>query len=97
MEAQNPWWYGELDKKYEEWKSYPVKWIPPIISSFNFKPFSLNFLVGPRQVGKTTALKIYIHNVLLPHNNPKSIFYFSCEELTDFKELGELIINHSYI
>ena len=94
MEDQNPWWYGEKDRKYEEWEESPVRWIPPIIEEFDFKPFSLNFLVGPRQVGKTTALKIYIHKFLLPKSNPKSIFYFSCEELTDFKELGEVLDNY---
>jgi len=93
MEEQNPWWYGEKDRKYEEWEESPVKWIPPILKSFAFQPFSLNFLVGPRQVGKTTALKIYIHKFLLK-NNPKSIFYYSCEELTDFRELGEILDNY---
>lgn len=28
---------------------------------------------------------------LLPKRNPKSVFYFSCEELTSFRELGEVI------
>jgi predicted AAA+ superfamily ATPase len=94
MENQNPWWYGEEDKKYEEWKTSEFKWIPPIINSLNFEPFSLNFIVGPRQVGKTTALKIFINQNLLPKVNPKSIFYFSCDELTDFKELGEILDNY---
>ena len=91
MESQNPWWYGEMDRGYEEWKRKEVKWIPPILQKFNFEPFSLNFLVGPRQVGKTTALKIYIHEVLLRNLSPKSIFYLSCEEVLDFRELGEII------
>ncbi|MEM3786121.1 MAG: ATP-binding protein [Nitrososphaeria archaeon] len=94
MESQNPWWYGETDKRYEEWKGKEMKWVPSIIEKFNFEPFSLNFLVGPRQVGKTTALKIWIAEKLLPRLNPKSIFYFSCEELTSFKELGEVIDNY---
>lgn len=93
MEDQNPWWYGEPDREFEEWKSKPLKWIPPIIKEFNFKPFSLNFIVGPRQVGKTTTLKIYIHE-LLESTNPKSIFYLSCEEVTNFRELGEIIDNY---
>lgn len=94
MESQNPWWYGEIDRTYEEWSKKKVKWIPPIIEQFKLEPFSLNFLVGPRQVGKTTALKIWIHEKLLPKVNKKSIFYFSCEELTNFKELGEVLDNY---
>ncbi|MEM3570205.1 MAG: ATP-binding protein [Thermoproteota archaeon] len=94
MESQNPWWYRESDKTYEEWVRKEVKWIPPVIEQFSFEPFSLNFLVGPRQVGKTTALKIWISRVLLPNVDPKSVFYFSCEELTSFRELGEVLDNY---
>jgi len=94
MESQNPWWYGETDITYEEWRGKKVKWFPPVIDQFEFQPFSLNFLVGPRQVGKTTALKIWINERLLPRLNPKSVFYFSCEELTSFKELGEVLDNY---
>ncbi|MBO3840568.1 MAG: ATP-binding protein, partial [Candidatus Brockarchaeota archaeon] len=86
MESQNPWWYHEVDRTYEEWRNKEVKWVPPIIDEFLFEPFSLSFLVGPRQVGKTTALKIWISERLLPRVDPKSVFYLSCEELTDFKE-----------
>lgn len=94
MESQNPWWYNENDKTYEEWRKKEVKWVPPVIEQLDFDPFSLNFIVGPRQVGKTTALKIWICMRLLPKLNPKSVFYFSCEELTDFKELGEVLDNY---
>ncbi|MGB9728039.1 MAG: hypothetical protein ACPLZF_06475 [Nitrososphaeria archaeon] len=71
MESQNPWWYGETDRRYEEWKCKEIKWVPPIIEEFAFEPYSLNFLVGPRQVGKTTALKIWIMEKLLPKQDPK--------------------------
>ena len=94
MESQNPWWYRESDRTYEEWVRKQVRWVPPVIEQFSFEPFSLNFLVGPRQVGKTTALKIWINKVLLPNVDPRAVFYFSCEELTDFRELGEVLDNY---
>lgn len=94
MESQNPWWYREVDKIYEDWGKKEIKWIPPILEEFDFKPFSLNFLVGPRQVGKTTTLKIWINKYLLKSFDPKAIFYFSCEEIIDFKELGEILDNY---
>lgn len=50
----------------------------------------LYFLVGPRQVGKTTALKIFIYEQLKVRD-PKSIFYYSCDELSDCRELGEVL------
>lgn len=93
MEEQNPWWKNEEDEAYKTWEKSKVKWIPNIIKTISFKPFSLHFLVGARQVGKTTALKILIHN-LLKRVNPKSIFYYSCDELLDYKELGEILDNY---
>ncbi len=93
MEDQNPWWVGEEDYAYTVWKESPVRWVPDVVDRLSMEPFSLNFLYGPRQVGKTTAVKILIHN-LLERENPKSIFYYSCDELTDFHELGEVIDNY---
>ncbi len=91
MEWYNPWWFGEADEGYEEWKSSVVKWIPPVLDGLELKPFALHFLVGPRQVGKTTALKILIHRALERGWSPWSIFYYSCDELSDYRELGEVI------
>ena len=93
MEEQNPWWTGEEDPTYERWKRYKVKWVPNVIERMSFQPFSLHFLVGPRQVGKTTALKICIQN-LINRRDPKSLFYYSCDELSDYRELGEVLDNY---
>ncbi len=93
METYNPWWIGEPDPFYEEWLHGKIKWIPKIIEKLSLKPYSLNFLVGPRQVGKTTALKILIHQ-LLAKRKPRSIFYYSCDELSDYEDLGEILDNY---
>lgn len=93
MEKQNPWWINETDEVYEKWKLSQTKWIPRFIKQISLEPFSLNFVVGPRQVGKTTAMKILIHE-LLEQKDPKSIFYYSCDELIDHRELGEVIDNY---
>jgi len=93
MEEHNPWWIGEEDYVYLEWKRSKVKWYPNIINLFSLKPYSLHFIVGPRQVGKTTAIKIFIHK-LIQERNPKSIFYYSCDEIADYKELGEILDNY---
>jgi predicted AAA+ superfamily ATPase len=90
MERYNPWWVGEEDTTYLRWKSYRVKWIPDVVERITFNPFSLHFLVGPRQVGKTTALKLCVQR-LLKERNPRSIFYFPCDELSDYRELGEVL------
>jgi len=93
MEDQNPWWFNEEDETYQEWKNSEIKWIPKVIEKIDLKPFSLHFLVGPRQIGKTTLLKILIHR-LIQKQNPKSVFYFSCDEILDYKELGEVLDNY---
>lgn len=95
---QNRWWKGaeaiERDYDIERWKNKKVRWIPKIVNKISIKPFALHILLGPRQAGKTTALKLLIRK-LLDNTDPKSIFFFNCEELADHKELAEVI--ESYI
>ena len=91
MDEQNPWWTGERDEVYEEWQASEVRWVPEVVRRIEVQPFSLHFLVGARQVGKTTALKIFIHTLLGRGYNPRSIFYYSCDEIVDHRELGEVI------
>jgi len=93
MEGYNPWWYGERDVFFDEWLRLKVRWVPKVLDKFSFIPFSLHFFIGPRQVGKTTALRILI-NRLLKCRDPRSIFYFSCDEVVDFRELGEVLDNY---
>lgn len=93
MERYNPWWLNEPDIIFELWKSAKINWIPEIVDKITLKPFSLHFLSGPRQVGKTTAIKILIQK-LIKERPAKSVFYYSCDELTDFKELGEVLDNY---
>jgi predicted AAA+ superfamily ATPase len=94
MERYNPWWTDEPDFVFERWKKAPIRWVPQIAKEMTFKPFSLHFLSGPRQVGKTTAIKLII-NELAKKRNRKSIFYYSCDELTDHRELGEVLDNYT--
>lgn len=93
MERYNPWWMNEPDTLYEEWKTGEINWIPEVVNDIKLRPFSLHFLTGPRQVGKTTAIKILIQQ--LARKRPaKSLFYYSCDELTDHGELGEVLDNY---
>jgi predicted AAA+ superfamily ATPase len=78
MERFNPWWVNEEDPAYTAWKNSGVKWVPKELQKISLRPFSLNFLVGPRQVGKTTLLRILIHK-LASGSNGKGVFYYSCD------------------
>jgi predicted AAA+ superfamily ATPase len=46
------------------------------------KPFSLNFVYGARQVGKTTGLKLLIRDLIRSgKTDPKSVFYIDLDYL----------------
>lgn len=99
MEDQNPWWRGrdrfDEDEDYRRWREGEVRWIPSLLERIELRPFALHIISGPRQVGKTTLLKLLIKNLLEKVENPKAIFYFRCDKLADFKEMDEVI--RSYI
>jgi len=91
---KNLWWKGkeyiEKDPDYIKWKKKKIRWIPRFVEEIDIKPFALHFLFGPRQVGKTTALKLLVKK-LLNNRDEKSIFYFRCDSIKDYKELAELL------
>jgi len=91
MEEQNPWWNKEPDPAIVRWKASKLRWIPRVINDMDLKPFSLHFLFGPRQVGKTTALKLLIERELNRGRDPRSVFYQTCDLLTDHLELNEVL------
>jgi len=95
LTKQNPWWIRrnaiEEDEDIKKWKSGKRRWVPEILEKIELRPFSLHFIFGPRQVGKTTLLKLLIMKLLKEGIDEKRIFYFRCDKLSDFKELDEVI------
>lgn len=87
----NPWWQGEPDLFFQDWKNKSIRWVPKLLKEIAFSSFGLNFITGPRQVGKSTAVKIYIHRLLEKQVDPYAIFYCPCDELIDHMELGEIL------
>ncbi|WP_243666226.1 hypothetical protein [Vulcanisaeta sp. JCM 16159] len=68
LEEFNPWWRGreyiDEDPDIIKWHNARVKWMPKEVNAVSLKPFSLNFIYGPRQVGKTAMIKLIIKNLL---------------------------------
>ncbi|MEW6063516.1 MAG: ATP-binding protein [Nanoarchaeota archaeon] len=91
---QNVWWKGKeeisKDITLRRLEEKSVFWNPKLKEKISLRPFSLNILIGPRQAGKTTAIKLLIKDLLHDYE-PKQIFYFSCDELTGQNEVVELI------
>jgi len=94
IEDFNPWWrgrkYAEEDPDIVKWREMPVRSVPAEIKEISLEPFSLNFLYGPRQVGKTTLVKLLVLR-LLERVEPEAVFYFSCDPLSDYEELLEVL------
>jgi len=88
---QNLWWtterWQEEDPDLKKW-SAGVRWIPTILEKIELKPPAVHFLLGPRQVGKTTTLKLLISRL---QAKPKSVFYYRCDRLADFRELDRVL------
>ena len=93
--AQNPWWMGKeqinKDKHIKEFSNKKYQWYPDILDKIKLIPGNIHTLRGPRQVGKTTLVKLIINSLLDKNIQPKSIFYATCDALTDRYELLELI------
>ncbi|RLE44066.1 ATP-binding protein [Candidatus Woesearchaeota archaeon] len=91
----NPWWeertWEKKDKHLREFEYMPIKWIPKWISKLSMKPFSLNFIIGPRRVGKTTGIKLLLRE-LMKSANPFQILYLDLELITDLKELRDAFL-----
>lgn len=95
LSSQNPWWENpaniETDPKIVEFEKSKIKWVPQIIKEIiSSKAYSLFVIRGPRQVGKTTAIKLMIRE-LLKIQKPPGLFFFDCETLYRAKELEEVM------
>jgi hypothetical protein len=91
----NPWWKGKEhireDKNIREFEEKQFKWEPELLKKIELKPNNVCTLRGPRQVGKTTLVKLLIKKLLDENKNEKSIFFWNCDELIDFRELAAVL------
>ncbi|OIO26299.1 hypothetical protein AUJ14_02175 [Candidatus Micrarchaeota archaeon CG1_02_55_22] len=91
---QNPWWESstaiEQDPKIREFEAAPVKWLPRMRKYLDLQKDVLYSLRGPRQVGKTTFVKLLIRDEL-KKRNPVDIFYYTCDLINGPVELKSII------
>ncbi|MCD6524875.1 MAG: ATP-binding protein [Thermococcus sp.] len=91
LEVQNPWWIGEPDRDWGLFEKLTYRIRPKWLDGLSLEPFSLNFVVGPRRVGKTMGIKLLIRELLKKVHTPYAVFYFSCDVLEGYKELLEVL------
>lgn len=94
LSKQNPWWENPAaiaaDPKIRDFEAAPLKWRPRIRKYMNLQKDVLYSLRGPRQVGKTTFVKLVIRDELKTRK-PSDIFYYTCDLVTSAVELKEII------
>src|SRR6266542_1707507 len=89
---QNRWWSDpsaiELDHQLARARGARVRWRPP--AAFRFDQDALYTLRGPRQVGKSTAVKYEIERLLSSGWPAGSILYLDAE-LAGLREAADLV------
>ncbi|MBU3957634.1 MAG: ATP-binding protein [Nanoarchaeota archaeon] len=84
----NPWWRdkGEIEKDEKVLDYYRRKHKLKIgIEDKNL------LIVGPRQVGKTTSIKLKILDLIKSGTNPKNILFFSCELISKKEDIVSML------
>lgn len=89
---QNPWWKNPdaiLDdpKVKEATTKKPAK-------TYTYSKLQNTVLLGPRQVGKTTYLKLLVKHLLEKGVDSRCILYFSCETLDKAGDIIDLLVTY---
>ena len=79
--TQNPWWENpeniETDQSITNYEESQIKWTPRIRHYIKLDDELIYTLRGPRQVGKTTLIKLMIRDLLRKGVNQRRIFYYT--------------------
>ncbi len=96
LTLQNPWWQRQEaiaeDSKIREYQESPLKYEPSQVFEFPLEDGDVNLLFGPRQTGKSTALKLFIQKLLKSGVPAQHIFYFSCDALGARHDLIDVVL-----
>ena len=93
---QNPWWRDKSlishDPKLRELERRSLRFRPEILDEFSLDQPGIYTLRGPRQIGKTTALKLLIRELLRqPDIAREQVMYYSCDNIDTRQELAALL------
>lgn len=93
--GQNPWWRNpeaiESDRYIVQFEDSSVKWNPRIRYFFELNSDVVYTLRGPRQVGKTTLVKLLIRDLIRRGVRSRNVFYWTCDLLEGPKALVDLL------
>lgn len=95
--AQNPWWtnrgWTAEDRQLTLLERSPVRLPTQIVDEIDLERAGIHVLRGPRQVGKTTDLKLLVRRALAEGRDARSIVYLTLDLLEGqpHAELAETI------
>ena len=95
----NPWWEDpeniKIDRHIVLFEEKKYKYHPEkILNQIKIDQAGIYTLRGPRQIGKTSALKLLIRALLASDVDPKRIVYLPCDNMKDRFELTDIIMRY---
>ena len=97
LAIQNPWWQNskaiEQDSKIKEFQRATVQYSPTQILGLDLKPGAINIVFGPRQTGKSAAIKLRLQTLLREGIQPEHILYFNCDALETRQDVIDVVIS----
>ena len=98
LRLMNPWWdeeeWWKKDWQLRIWSKGKYRWIPLWIRKIPLEPFSLTFVTGPRQVGKTTGLKLLIKEIIGRGWEPIQITYVNVEIFSNVERFSDFLLGY---
>lgn len=97
LREANPWWKSKekigQDRQFAEWSASRIKLDPRLRHKIKFNdPNDIIYTIrGPRQVGKTTLIKLQIHDFLYTGILPWNIMYYALDLIRDPREIVDVI------
>src|SRR3990172_6636765 len=83
LTEHNPWWLDTAaiaqDRMISDYNASSFKWDPRLKKTFQWDADVIYVLRGPRQVGKSTLLKLQIRDFIRSGTQPRRVFYWPCD------------------
>lgn len=96
IKRKNPWWQAAVliseDEKLRELGALKYPYHFSELDKIKLFEPGIYTIRGIRQIGKSTAIKTIIRDLLLSHKvESRSVFYFSCDGIHEHQELFDVI------
>jgi len=95
LAEHNPWWLDRTaiskDRLISEYDSSSFKWDPRLEKTFQWDVDVIYVLRGPRQVGKSTLLKLKIRSFIQSGMKPRRVFYWPCDLVGGPENLAAIV------